>query len=96
MKANNRKDTSIKWKIFGSLLVFIAIIILVLWLFQVFFLEKFYVLIKSRSVKDAASDINQVINNENYKDEIDAMKMKHHYIPVVEKEILAVALPSLA
>ncbi|MCR1869612.1 HAMP domain-containing sensor histidine kinase [Longicatena caecimuris] len=83
MKANNRKDTSIKWKIFGSLLVFIAIIILVLWLFQVFFLEKFYVLIKSRSVKDAASDINQVINNENYKDEIDAIIKENEFCVIV-------------
>ena len=83
MKANNRKDTSIKWKIFGSLLVFIAIIILVLWLFQVFFLEKFYVLIKSRSVKDAASDINRVINNENYKDEIDAIIKENEFCVIV-------------
>ena len=40
-------------------------------------------LIKSRSVKDAASDINQVINNENYKDEIDAIIKENEFCVIV-------------
>lgn len=86
MKASIKKDTSIKWKIFGSLLIFIAIIILVLWLFQVFFLEKFYVFIKSRSVKDAASEINAVINDKDYKDEIDAIIKENEFCVIVYEE----------
>ena len=53
MKKQNsmKKPVSIKWKIFASLVFFIAIVIVVLWLFQVFFLENFYMSIKSNAVK---------------------------------------------
>lgn len=54
-------DRSIKWKIFGSFLVFIGFVILILWLFQVFFLESFYVYIKEKSIKQAVKDINTYI-----------------------------------
>ena len=56
-----RKPISVKWKIFVTLVFFIVIIIAVLWFFQVFFLEKFYMFIKSNSVKKAASEVNEVI-----------------------------------
>lgn len=57
----DRKPISVKWKIFVTLVFFIVIIIAVLWFFQVFFLEKFYMFIKSNSVKNAASEVNEVI-----------------------------------
>lgn len=83
MKWNIRRDGSVKWKIFGSLLVFIAIIIFVLWLFQVFLLENFYVYIKGRSVKEAASEINKVIYNVDYEDKIDEIIRKNEFCVTV-------------
>ena len=56
-----KKPISVKWKIFVTLVFFIIIIIAVLWFFQVFFLEKFYMFIKSNSVKNAANEVNEVI-----------------------------------
>ena len=56
-----RKPISVKWKIFVTLVFFIVIIIAVLWFFQVFFLENFYMFIKSNSVKRAANEVNEVI-----------------------------------
>lgn len=56
-----RKPISIKWKIFLTLIFFIVIIIAVLWTFQVFFLENFYMFIKSNSVKSAANEVNEII-----------------------------------
>lgn len=63
MKQILHHDRSVKWKIFGSLLIFIGLIILVLWLFQVFFLERFYMFTKEKAVKKAANEINEVISS---------------------------------
>ena len=56
-----RKPISVKWKIFVTLVFFIVIIIAVLWFFQVFFLEKFYMDIKCNSVQKATSEVTEVI-----------------------------------
>lgn len=53
-----KNDDSIKWKIFGSFLVFIGCVILILWLFQVFFLEAFYMYNKEKALQYSASKIN--------------------------------------
>lgn len=91
MKLKDRKPVSVKWKIFSSLLFFIMIIIMVLWLLQVFFLEKFYVHIKSNSVKDAASEVNEVItkrfnnkiNETAFKDEITSIAKNNDFCIIV-------------
>lgn len=54
---------SIKWKIYLYLLGFCAVLISVLWLFQVVFLESFYKSIKISSVKYSATTIVNNINN---------------------------------
>lgn len=58
LKLRINHDDSIKWKIFGSFLVFIGCVILILWLFQVFFLEQFYMYNKEKSLKSSVSQIN--------------------------------------
>lgn len=75
---------SVKWKIFTSLLFFIVIIIMVLWLFQVFFLEKFYVHIKSNSVKEAASEVNSIITK-HFNNEIDDSKYEEDINSIAEQ-----------
>ena len=83
LKLKTKKPYSVKWKIFGSLLIFICIIIVVLWLFQVFFLEKFYVAIKSKAVKNAANEINEVINEDNYQDKINTIARQDEFCVIV-------------
>lgn len=61
-----RKPMSIKWRIFASLIFFVAVVILVLWLLQVFFLERFYMHIKSSAVKEAANQITSILNEQDY------------------------------
>lgn len=60
MKFNN---ISIKWRIFTFLTGFCAILLVLLWLFQVVLLEGFYERIKIREIKNSANSIIKNINN---------------------------------
>ena len=72
MKPKRRREwkISIKWSIFGYLLVFIFILLAILWIMQTVYLDRFYKNIKERELKKAVSEITDVINEEDYKDRI--------------------------
>ncbi|MDY6329209.1 MAG: HAMP domain-containing sensor histidine kinase [Lachnospiraceae bacterium] len=55
---------SIKWKIFIYLLSFLGILLILLWLFQTVYLDKFYKRIKEKELKNATDNILSVINDE--------------------------------
>ncbi len=75
MQQNKR---SIRSKLFSAFLVFSGIMLLLLWVFQVQFLDQFYRMIKSHAVKNAAVSIQQVINDdEDYKEQIEAIARKN-------------------
>lgn len=59
------KNISIKWKIFIYLLGFCSALLVLLWLFQVVFLEGFYKSIKTHEIESSAVSIEQNINNKN-------------------------------
>lgn len=65
------KKRSIKWKIFGYLAAFVAILIMLLWLFQIVFLESFYKSIKSKKIKSYADLIEKNIDNEDLQSLLD-------------------------
>lgn len=75
MKVNNIhiQKRSVRSKLFMAFLLFSAIMLVILWIFQVQFLDQFYRMIKSHSVKNAAVNIQQVISDEDYKEEIEAI-----------------------
>lgn len=79
----HKRPISIKWKIFGGLIFFIAIVILVLWLLQVFFLERFYMYIKSGAVKDAANQINEILNEEDASTQIQSIAKENDFCVAV-------------
>lgn len=58
------KEISIKWKIFSYLAAFVAILLVLLWLFQIVFLESFYKSIKSKKIKSYGDMIEKNIDNE--------------------------------
>ena len=65
MKRKERfKHVSIKWRIFGSFAAFTALILILLWVFQVVFLDDFYKSIKIREIKTSAQSIVNNINSE--------------------------------
>ena len=57
------KQTPIKWKIFGYLLVFVVFLLLLLWLLQVVFLDSIYKEIKTKQIFDGAKSISANIDH---------------------------------
>jgi signal transduction histidine kinase len=56
------KRVSIKWQIFGCFAVFTLLILVLLWVFQVIFLDEFYKSIKIREIKTSANTLVDNIN----------------------------------
>lgn len=65
------KSISLKWKIFTYLIGFCGLLLLILWLFQVVFLNNFYESIKISEIKNSASTIVKNINRENLGELVD-------------------------
>lgn len=65
MKNARFNNLSLKWKIFSFLLGFCAILLILLWLFQMVLLENFYERIKIHEIKNSAAAIVRNIDNEN-------------------------------
>lgn len=73
-----RNKRSVRSKLFSAFLIFSAIMLALLWVFQVQFLDQFYRMIKSHSVKNAAVSIQQAIDNDSdYKEQIEAIARKN-------------------
>lgn len=73
MKTEKKKKRkiSIKWSIFGYLLIFIVILLVILWVMQTVYLERFYKGIKEKELTKAVFEVVDIINDSNYKDQID-------------------------
>jgi len=61
----NLKKLRLKWKIFAFLLGFCALLLVVLWLFQIVFLDTFYKKIKVAEIRRSAAFVINNINSEN-------------------------------
>ena len=79
MKAEKKtgRKIGIKWSIFGYLLIFIFILLAILWVMQTVYLESFYKNIKERELKSAVSQVVEVMNGSQYKDEIEVLAKKN-------------------
>ncbi len=71
------KGRSVRSRIFTAFLLFGAIMLVILWVFQVQFLDQFYRMIKSHAVKNAAVSIQHVLEEPNYKEEIETIARKN-------------------
>lgn len=56
---------SIKWQLFSYLAVFIGFLLIILWLFQVVFLESFYKTIKLNEIRESGTRIAKNIDSQN-------------------------------
>lgn len=61
---NSSRQISVKWKIFLFLLAFCGVLLILLWLFQVVFLNSFYKNIKVGEIKSTAHTIEKNINDD--------------------------------
>ena len=57
------KNTSIKWKLFAYIALFAAVMIFVIWLFQIVFLNAFYRQTKISELKSLANTISANIDS---------------------------------
>ncbi|EPR14455.1 HAMP domain-containing sensor histidine kinase [Ruminiclostridium papyrosolvens] len=63
-----RDKVSIKYKIFLYLTAFVAVMLILLWLFQIVFLDDFYKQIKIHSIKSMAETIENNVGTENFQE----------------------------
>jgi signal transduction histidine kinase len=75
MKYNN---ISIKWKIFAYLSGFCGLLLVLMWLFQVVFLDSFYKTIKIREVKDSASVIMKNLDSNNLEELVENISVSNN------------------
>lgn len=67
---------SIKWRLFSYLALFTAAALILLWLFQVVFMNSFYKAIKIHSIEASAADIAKNINSDDLESFITACAVK--------------------
>lgn len=60
------KKVSIKWRIFGYFTAFTAVILILLWVFQVVFLDAFYKSIKIREIQTSAQSLAKNIDSADF------------------------------
>lgn len=68
MKQINLRKLSTKWHLFGYLTLFCAVMLVLLWLFQVVFLDSFYKAIKTNDIKSSAQNLANNINSSTLSD----------------------------
>ena len=73
MIKNKWNSMSLKWKIFSIFVMFSLTLLLVLWLFQVIFLDSFYKGIKINETKSTANTIESNINSSTLKSIVDKL-----------------------
>ena len=63
----------VRWKLVGSFAMFVALLLMLLWLLQIVFLESFYKTIKTNSIKNTAEQIAASINDEDFYAEVNRL-----------------------
>lgn len=76
-----KNKLSIKWNIFFYLIIFTVILLVILWLFQTVFLDKFYKNIKINSIKSASKEIASHIDQDDLEEVITTLN-NESYISV--------------
>ena len=61
---NSRRSSGISWRLFGTLTLFVVLVLVVIWVFQIVLLNKFYETSKIEEFTDTDDFIFGLINNE--------------------------------
>lgn len=81
MKHKNNTFTNnipVKWKIFAYFLLFAILLLVILWAYQVFFLESFYKSVKTSNLLEAADIIEQSIESKDLQQIVDNLANKNN------------------
>lgn len=83
-QVKRKRAASIKWKIFAYLLGFCGMLLILLWLFQVVFLDNFYKTIKVIEIRQSAATLTKNLEEENLPELINEIALKSDiYIELV-------------
>ena len=83
MKHKPRGPVSVKWRIFGSFALFTGVILVLLWVFQVVFLDAFYKAIKVNEIKTASYEICGNINSASLQEELQRIAIDNQICSIV-------------
>ena len=72
-KQSRFSHLGIRWRLVGSFAMFLALLLMLLWLLQIVFLESFYKSIKTSSIKNTAEEVAASINDENFYTEVNRL-----------------------
>ena len=72
-RQNVLSHVSIRWRLIFYFALFVAVLLVLLWLFQIVFLESFYKSIKTASIKSTAASIVDSIDDENFFGELNRL-----------------------
>lgn len=61
---SNNRHTGILWRLFGTIVIFVTLILLVIWVFQILLLNKFYESAKLGELEQNIESIVETVNNE--------------------------------
>ena len=64
INTSGRRATGISWRLFGTLILFVVVILIVVWVFQVVLLNRFYMNSKLDEFDDTDSTVKSVIGND--------------------------------
>lgn len=79
MRVRERLDRlSVKWKLFGWLALFSALLLVLLWLFQIVFLDSFYKTIKTESLKSSGEMVVKNIESESLSQLLDRIAVQNN------------------
>ena len=71
------KKISIKWKIFVYLIAFVALLLMILWLFQTVYLGVFYKIIKTNELNNAMENLQSVVGEEGLDDAVETISERY-------------------
>lgn len=77
------KRIGIKWRIFAYFAVFTAIILILLWVFQVVFLNSFYKAIKTREIRTSAQTISKNIDSDDLSEVVQNLSQSNQMCIIV-------------
>jgi len=76
----NKINVKLKWRVFGFLLGFCLLLLIILWLFQIVFLNDFYRLVRITEIRSNASTIISHINDNNLQEVIIALAEEGDFV----------------
>ncbi len=85
-KESRRSHVGIKWKVFGWFALFTVIILVILWLFQIVFLDDIYKAIKTAEIKLSARDMLRAVDSDTFEDDVELIA-RHNELCLIVLEM---------